>query len=240
MNLPIFYINLDRDIQRRALLEAQLERLSLTGTRLPAVWWSDLDESKQSELYSAELNQKQYYTPLVNGEKGCYASHIAAWRQLLDSTAPAMVVLEDDVQVLKNFETALQAIAELEHPWDMIKLMGRSGREKIYSRTHLIAGHDLIQYTRVPSFTAAYVISRTGAQKMLQSRIPFGRPIDIDLRFWWENNMQIRGVYPPVVELAEISQATSIGGRQKKASLHKSWRKLWMKAQLLFGNLRHH
>lgn len=239
MDLPIVFINLDRDTERRRHLEAQLNQLSLTGTRLRAVWWNDLAESKQSELYSAELNRKQYYAPLVNGEKGCYASHIVAWQQLLDSTAPAMVVLEDDVQLLASFAAALSAIAALAQPWDMVKLMGRAEKEKIHTRQALMAGHDLIQYARVPSFTAAYVISRAGAQKMLQSRVPFGRPIDIDLRFWWENDMQIRGIYPPVVALDDISQTTSIAGRQHKASLHQRWRKLCMKAQLLLGNLRH-
>lgn len=239
MDLPIVFINLDRDTERRQHVEAQLDQLSLAGTRLRAVWWNDLAESKQSALYSAELNHKQYYAPLVNGEKGCYASHIAAWQQLLDGTAPAMVVLEDDVQLLASFAAALHAIAALDQPWDMVKLMGRPEKEKIYSRQTLMPGHDLIQYARVPSFTAAYVISRSGAQKMLQSRVPFGRPIDIDLRFWWENDMQIRGIYPAVVALDDISQTTSIAGRQNQASMGQRWRKLCMKAQLLLGNLSH-
>lgn len=239
MELPIFFINLDRDTQRRELLQQQFKALSLQGNRLEAIWWTSLTEEEQERSYSPELNARQYYQPLVNGEKGCYASHIKAWQQLLESEAPAMVVLEDDVQLLSGFGEAVQAIAQLEQAWDMIKLMGRPGREKISARQPLFNGHDLIRYRRVPSFTAAYVISRTGAEKMLRTRVPFGRPIDIDLRFWWENGMRIEGVYPPVVALDESSQITSITGREVRPSWLTRWRKLRMKIALTWGNARH-
>ena len=95
--LPLVFINLDKDSERRTRIEGQLAHLGLPGERLPAVWWKRLPPAEQSLLYSAERNHGQYYQPLVDGEKGCYASHIQAWRQLLASDAPAMVVLEDDV-----------------------------------------------------------------------------------------------------------------------------------------------
>lgn len=234
MDLPIVFINLDRDIDRRHHLEAQLRRFSLTGTRLQAVWWNDLAESEQTELYSADLNHQQYYKPLANGEKGCYASHIAAWKKLLDSTAPALVVLEDDVQILESFPAMVQAIAALQQPWDMVKLIGRD-REKISAQQPLVNGHHLIQYRRVPSFTAGYIISRSGAQKLLNSRVPFGRPVDVDLRFWFENHLQIFGVMPAVIALDEISATSSIWSQRARLTPLQRLRKLAMKGKLTLG-----
>lgn len=232
---PIWYINLERDTERRTRMDAELIRAGVYGERFDAVCWNQLDPAAQDQLYSADLNTKQYYQALVNGEKGCYASHITAWQKLLESDAPGLVVLEDDIALEPSFQATVQAIAELPLGWDMIKLIGRPDLEKVRSRQPLITGHDLIEYSRTPSFTAAYVISRAGAKKMLQTRVPFGRPIDIDLRFWWENNMHIAGIHPPVVTLAEISQSTSITGRKNKLSLCTRLRKLRMKLALNWG-----
>lgn len=238
-HFPLLYINLEKDAVRRSRMEEELSAAQVAGQRLHAVWWTGLDATVQAQLYSETQNRLQYYQPLVNGEKGCYASHIQAWQALLHSDAPGMIVLEDDVMLHANFKIVVEAIAQLPEQWDMIKLMGRPGNEKIDSGQALAAGHELIQYRRVPSFTAGYVISRSGAQKMLETRIPFGRPIDIDLRFWWENGMRIYGVYPAVVLLADTSQDTSIAGRSEKKSLHTRWKKLCMKLALSWGNLRH-
>ena len=237
--LPLVFINLDKDSERRTRIEAQLAHLGLPGERLPAVWWKRLPPAEQSALYSAERNHSQYYQPLVDGEKGCYASHIQAWRQLLASDAPAMVVLEDDVVLEDAFAPVVQAIAVLGDDWDMVKLMGRPAGEKIRTTRPLTASHRLIQYRRVPSFTAGYVVSRAGARKLLDSRVPFGRPIDIDLRFWWENDLRILGVQPPVVRLDVTSQDSTIAGRGTRASWTTRWRKLAMKARLTWGNARH-
>lgn len=236
---PIVFINLDKDMQRRERVEAEFTRLGLPGERLPAVWWKQRPAEEQAALYSQELNRAQYYKPLVDGEKGCYASHILAWRRLLESDAPALVVLEDDVVLDDSFAQAVQAIATLEQGWDMVKLMGRPQGEKIRSGVPLTPRHQLIQYRRVPSFTAGYVVSREGARKLLQSRVPFGRPIDIDLRFWWENDLRVLGVQPPVVRLDTTSEDSSIAGRKPPAGWATRWRKLAMKVRLTWGNARH-
>lgn len=239
MALPIVFINLDRDTTRRDLLEEQFQQHGVAAERLPATWWRDVPAAEQDHLYAAALNQQQYFKPLVDGEKGCYTSHVQAWRKLLNSSARAMVVLEDDVVLDNDFQKVILAISELEEQWDMIKLMGRPKAEKILQQGPLTAEHHLIQYRRVPSFTAAYVVSRKGAQKLLKTRRPFGRPIDIDLRFWWENDLQIFGVSPPVVHLDDISADSSIAGRDSGTTLKTRLRKLKMKAQLSLGNACH-
>lgn len=238
-DLPVVFINLDKDAQRRARVEAEFARLGVAGERFPAVWWKQLPSEIQAGMYSPELNQTQYYKPLVDGEKGCYASHIQAWQQLLRGTAAAMVVLEDDVVLDDAFSEVVQAIAALPPDWDMVKLMGRFGDEKVRASKPLTTRHALIQYRRVPSMTAGYVVSRRGAQKLLASRLPFGRPIDVDLRFWWENDLQILGVQPPVVALDVTSEVSSIEGPRPPVGWSMRWRKLMMKVGLTWGNTLH-
>lgn len=238
MQAPIYFINLATDTERRKRIESELARLNLEGHRLEAVWWKQLPEAQQSRLYSETLNRTQYHSPLVAGEKGCYASHLAAWQQLLASDAPAMVVLEDDVRLGDDFPKALQAIEELTFPWDMVKLIGRDA-EKIRSAHQTRQGVTLIEYQRVPSMTAGYVVSRSGARKLLASRQPFGRPVDIDLRFWWENDLLILGVTPSVLTLDDTSFTSSIGQKAGRRGLLPQWKKFAVKMRMSYLNAVH-
>lgn len=237
--LPLVFINLDKDSERRTRIEGQLAHLGLPGERLPAVWWKHLPPAEQSLLYSAERNHGLYYQPLVDGEKGCYASHIQAWRQLLASDAPALVVLEDDVRLTPQFADVVKAIAALQEPWDMVKLLGRD-REKVRSQRPLVPGTALVDYSRVPSMTAGYVVSRAGAAKLLAHRQPFGRPIDVDLRFWWEcDQLRILGVSPSAIALDDTSEVSSIWDTRDTLTPGQRWRKFTMKLALTLGNAWH-
>lgn len=238
MKIPVVFINLDSDVERRQRMEAELQRLQLNAQRLDAVRWTSLGLEKQASYYSESLNKVQYHSPLVAGEKGCYASHLLAWQDLLNSKAQAMVVLEDDVKLTDNFVTVIDSIAQLGRPWDMVKLIGRD-REKVRARKPLCEGVDLVDYTRVPSLTAGYVISRSGAQKLLATRRPFGRPIDVDLRYWWENQMQILGVSPAVLILDETSFVSSIGNKLQQRRLLQRWKKFRMKFMMNILNSVH-
>ena len=237
--LPLVFINLDKDSERRTRIEGQLAHLGLPGERLPAVWWKHLPPAEQSLLYSAERNHGLYYQPLVDGEKGCYASHIQAWRQLLASDAPALVVLEDDVRLTPQFADVVNAIAALQEPWDMVKLLGRD-REKVRSQRPLVPGTALVDYSRVPGMTAGYVVSRAGAAKLLAHRRPFGRPIDVDLRFGWEcDQLRILGVSPSAIALDDTSEVSSIWDTRDTLTPGQRGRKFTMKLALTLGNAWH-
>ena len=239
MSLPIVFINLDRDAERRTRLLAELQQIDMPSERFPAVWWADVPPEQASRWYSDDLNARQYYKPLRNGEKGCYASHIGAWQQLLASDAPALVVLEDDVRLRPQFADVVNAIAALQEPWDMVKLLGRD-QEKTRSQRPLTGNTVLVDYARVPSMTAGYVISRAGAVRLLERRQPFGRPIDVDLRFWWEcGDLRILGVSPATIELDDTSLVSSIWDERDTLTPAQRWRKFCMKLALTLGNAWH-
>jgi glycosyl transferase, family 25 len=238
MALPIVFINLASDVDRRERMEGEFRRLRLSYDRLDAVRWTLLTAEQQDSFYSKTLNHLQYHSPLVAGEKGCYASHLVAWKMLLEGTAAAMVVLEDDVKLVDEFAEVIDAIERLDVPWDMVKLIGRE-HEKIRSKKPLVKNFDLIEYRRVPSLTAGYVVSRKGAEKLLQTRRPFGRPIDVDLRFWWENQLTILGVTPAVLVLDETSFTSSIGLKSQKRSLAQQWKKFRLKCGMTVQNFSH-
>jgi glycosyl transferase, family 25 len=235
--LPVLFINLERDAARRERMQAQAAALTVDLQRFEAVLWNALPAAQQNELYSESLNHNQYHQALVAGEKGCYASHLGAWQWLVASEHQAVVILEDDVQIDNDFVELIAAIAALPHNWDMIKLIGREGigkREKSNELEPLVGRYSLVHYRRIPSLTAGYVVSREGARKLLASRKPFGRPIDVDLRYWWENDLRVLGVQPAAIALDETSQQSSIGN--KTPDRRRIWRKFELKLRYSLGN----
>ena len=245
MKLPVIFINLDSDADRRVRMQAEFARLGLRGERFDATRWTALSEAEQARLYSPQLNAEQFHKSLVNGEKGCYASHLRCWQSLLESDAPALVVLEDDVALKPGFGAVIEAIERLPAGWDMIKLIGRLDErkgEKLLRAQALAPGFQLVDYKRVPSLTAGYVVSRSGAAKLLARRIPFGRPIDVDLRHWWEHadgGLKIHGVLPAAITLDDTSFQSSIGTKTAERGLADAWRKFRMKASYTLLNLWH-
>ena len=218
-------------------MEGEFHRLHLDAQRLDAVWWPKVEADEADYLYSKKLNNNQYYKLLSNGEKGCYASHIKVWDFLLKSAANKIVVLEDDISLNDDLEKVLDAIDNLNEDWDMIKLIGRKGHEKIKSSKALIGNYSLIRYKKIPSCTTGYVVSRTGAEKLLSSRVPFGRPVDVDLRFFWENNLKILGIHPAVISLADSSAESSIWSTREKNSFTSRMKKFKMKVKLFIFNI---
>ena len=241
--LPIRFINLDRDAQRCAGMLAQGQAQGLNLERHPGVLWTALLGPEQDRHYDAALNHRQFHRPLVNGEKGCYASHISCWQWLLDSPHPALVVLEDDVRLGSEFKAAITAIEVLDEPWDHIKLIGRQAvgkREKLAGSKPLTEDLRLARYRRIPSFTAGYAVSRRGAAKLLASRLPFGRPVDDDLRHWWEcQHLEVLGVQPDVLSLDESSLQSSIEPKGDTRSLGLRLRKAGYKLAYNLSNALH-
>jgi glycosyl transferase, family 25 len=240
---PIRFVNLDRDAERRVRMQAELDRLGLAGERFPGVLWTALSDAEQAALYSESLNARSFHQPLVNGEKGCYASHIALMRWLLESAYPAVVVLEDDVCLKDDFPAVIEALARRPGDWDMVKLIGREEigkQEKFRDQEPLHAGYSLVRYRRLPSLTAGYVVSRRGAEKLLATRVPFGRPVDVDLRHWWESQaLLVRGIAPSLITLDVTSEQSSIGSKASGGGLGRKWRKAWLKVRYTFGNAWH-
>ncbi len=238
VGLPVAYINLDDHAKRRAAMQDTLAEHGVQATRFSATRWNDLPATEQARLYSDALNRRQFHTPLVAGEKGCYASHLMLCQALLDTPFAGLVVLEDDASLSARFAPALRALVPELHRYDMVKLLGRP-KEKLRTSLALDATTAIVEYARVPSLTAGHVITRAGAKKLLASRIPFGRPIDVDLRHWWENQMVIRGLHPAVIALSSHSQTSSIGAKGDESRATVRLRKFQVKLIYSLRNAWH-
>jgi GR25 family glycosyltransferase involved in LPS biosynthesis len=118
----IYYINLEKDVERRKHMESQVAN----AHRWPAVNGADLtpdDMARYNVSESVYSHRKNWDGKMRNaGVVGCWLSHVTLLRHLATTHAPdhaAHLILEDDVTITP---TALdrQLLQDLPSDWDIV------------------------------------------------------------------------------------------------------------------------
>ena len=207
------YINLARDEVRGQAMAHAFAACRHQPQRFAAVDWRALSVQEQQRYYRPDVTRQPYFRALTAGECGCYVSHLEICRLLLAGDENWALVLEDDVEPLSHFDLVMDTINTLPPAWDIIKLIGRR-KDKLINDRAAGPGVRLVQYRKTPNLASAYLVSREGAKKLLASRVPFIRPIDVDMRWWWENDLRVFGLMPYCLRLSQTSDISSIGERR--------------------------
>lgn len=199
--MTFFLINLDRSPHRLAHMQAQADALGLMFERVPGI--------DGAANVPAWLADEFAGTPLSSGEVGCYASHLICAKMIVEREMPFAVILEDDVELEPDFmSAALKAAYVAPVGWDYIHLSTRHKRPVVHVAD--INGRKLVQHTRLPVNTAAYVLSNAGARKWLKPRQRV-RPNDMDVRYAWLDDLAVFGVFPSPAS-QDNRFASDIGG----------------------------
>jgi glycosyl transferase family 25 len=227
---PVRVINMDGATARMAKAEAALAAQEIAFERFPAVVGAKLSADERAAVYDEAANRTRFRHRLIGPELGCYLSHVALWRQLLASDAPGMVILEDDFAAAPHLAASLAALAADGGDWDMVKLYTRRPEARTLSTRPLIEGVALADPYQIPNTTLGYVIRRAAAGRLLERLVPFSRPIDEDLKRFWEHGCAIRILVPPPLSFGEeASDAASIGKARRdvlRGGLAQGWRNL--------------
>jgi glycosyl transferase family 25 len=193
--LPVFVINLDRSVDRLAHIGAELARVHMSFERVAGVDGRLVPPDLRPQF----LDGDNPLGRLSDGEIGCYASHLKAHQRILSEGLPYALVLEDDARLTPDLpEVANAAIAFAPEGWDVIHLSATINRAACAIH-ELRRGHHLIRHMRPPRNSAGYLISRSGAAKMLRSS-PRTRTVDLELKLAHKRSLDVLGVYPsPVI-----------------------------------------
>jgi glycosyl transferase family 25 len=185
---PVYLINLDRSPDRLEFMQEQFAKLSVAYTRVVGTdGRAHIPDHLKDEFTDARL---------TSGEAGCYASHLHAMWRLLASTRYCAVVVEDDVVLDPDFAAVVErAVDAAWGEWDIIHL-STNGKKRPVVRLADIGDRALVRHGRVPVNTACYLVSRSGAEKMLSPGVR-ERPIDMEIRYAWLRDLNVLGVEPP-------------------------------------------
>lgn len=227
---PVYVINMDANTTRLARVSEELARAGVTWERLPAVNGRALSEAEMQAVYDIRANAARARHDLVGPEIGCYLSHIAAWRRLIESPHDGAVILEDDFRVTGDLAGWIAALAE-DHAagarWNLVKLFAFKPVRLIDARA-LPAGQIGMAAT-VPSTTLGYVITRAAAEALLAKVPPFFRPIDEDHKHFWEFGLRVAMVDPQPIAIGAQETVDGTVGESRKSNARKDplLRRLW-------------
>lgn len=169
IHIPIIYINLDKDIQRRTSIENVCKYLDINCTRFSAITSNNINNYKNYVANKTKMN---------NNEIACSISHLSILSEY--QTQKYIIVFEDDIQTYasdQTFKNHVQRAISLVPNFDIV-YFGQAG---VTCKDTELIENPLYRY-RGNSFCAhAYMISNKGIKKILQES-PINKPIDLVYR----------------------------------------------------------
>lgn len=174
-DLAVYIINLDRSPERWAAMEAEMARVGLTARRVSALdARRDADVMRQTRPFpkpDGEMIFEMGYEgkPYRLSEEACFQSHLKALGLFLKDGGPAALILEDDAEFAPDATAAIDAILAIPGAWDAVRLEGlrTHGRRPAIHIADLPGERMLVASMRPVWGSAAYLISRAGAEKLL-------------------------------------------------------------------------
>lgn len=181
MFTKIMYINLERRPDRKKNIENQLDKINnkLPFERINAVDAKKLDiQNLSNKLVTKDgiksaLNKKNgLYTILTKGAIGCALSHKIAWEKVMNGNDEYVLIVEDDIEFIDNYNDKLNSIIKKVPKYDILYL-GNSGYNK-----H--SGLDSVDIPKLTYGTFGYIINKTAAKMLLQV-FPITQQIDTEM-----------------------------------------------------------
>jgi glycosyl transferase family 25 len=190
--------------------EGLAQRLAGTGLE-----WSFFDAHHQlAETLSYCEHDAWISTgrPLVPQELGCYSSHYSVWKTFLAGTATQLLVLEDDV--LGDWKYIKDDVLPFDFGSIGIHLLRLYIGYPVRCREHgTFKDRRIFKLFGYVERTLAYILTRQGAERLLEHCRRVQRPIDDEMDRSWVHGVHSFALFPyPVIELQEPSQ---IPGRDR-------------------------
>jgi len=173
--IPIYVINLDRDVARLQFVQKLFAQHGLSFERIEAV-----DGQRLSELRGPEIvpvcPSPLFPRGLMMKEQGLTMSHRKAALRMLASGMPIGCIMEDDVDFSPSFRHLLFLLAAAP-PADIVKLEG-IGTMRHVLKVATIESHILAVTVKAIMGAAAYLVTRRGAQCLLDLTETVQEPFD--------------------------------------------------------------
>lgn len=210
-SVPVYVINLARSQDRWDALRASADKFSIDLHRVEAVEGKLLADDELRDFNEAGF-RRRHGKIVLPAEIGCYFSHIRALETIIETQDPYAVIVEDDVRFTPDFEPFV-AKAMCLRGWDVIKLVNH--RTAAFRSFYKINGDISIgRCMHGPlGSSAAYLVSREGARKLLAALRPMSLPYDVALERGWDGNYEIFTTNRPLVEFSEVAISTIAHGR---------------------------
>ena len=214
---PSYLINLEENVVRRNNSIRQLNSLGLEWHRINAVNGWKLSKTDIVKFYSVEANRYQAKSPLTAPEIGCYISHLKAWERIASGNSAGGFIFEDDFLATTELARFLADISDDGgSTWDMVKLFSLDNSPATIARQPLGEHHEIVIPYSVPACTIGYGVTVAAAASLADHTIPFFRPLDEDLKYFWETGIRVSLVLPCPITVGDQRTLTGTIGDERR------------------------
>ena len=198
-SVQVYYISLDKAENRRQELIPKLEELGLPYERIHAIYGKDLPQEEKNKVVRKTLYTVLMRRAPLDGEIGCYLSHLKAWQTFLKSNHSYALILEDDATFNPDeLRNMVNLLLQHKDKWDYVNLdPHREGNGKVI--TKLSEKHTLLVPRQRVWMATGQLINRKAAATLVKHALPIVMPLDHYIYRSWELGYRYRLVYPNVV-----------------------------------------
>jgi glycosyl transferase family 25 len=203
MHIPVYVINLTKDVERWRRVEKALLDLGISPIRIRAV-----NGVKKHELIRRLIRGGfgTKYRPLTPAVLGCALSHVGFWKKVHRRGAPA-VVLEDDAELSHSFKDFyFRELPVFLQRCDIVKFEGLFYPKRSVSGPVLCDGQStkLIVPFYPTAGTAGYALTQHGAEILLGRAKRITEGIDIFLGRYEEHGVVYGETRPMLVKQGDF------------------------------------
>ena len=217
MKIPIFVINLKKDIKRKTMMIEQFVKLNIQNyIFIDAVDGINYDKTKYNVQIMRNWSDPIFNRNINHGEIGCFLSHYQIWEKIVVDKLNASIILEDDNIFNPDFIIQIQYILEINFKlYDLFYL----SRIKINPN---IIEEQITNNILIPSYSYnanAYILTRSGANKLLNT--PCLRnlmPVDEFLPIMYDHNYPYKQFNNPFIHCDKLITFACINDITRQAS----------------------
>ena len=112
--IPTFVVNLERTPERKVYMNRLLSQFNfLDVSFIKAIDGKCLSEEELTNRFDRKLAYQRYGRNLNVGEIGCTLSHYQCYQKILREKLSYVLILEDDVTIMKELSIAKELIAHI-------------------------------------------------------------------------------------------------------------------------------
>jgi len=196
-----------------------MEREGLPFSFFDAVDGQKLSQDERNHHYDETRNHEHFKRPLSASEVGCYLSHLRLWTHIADMDQGAALVLEDDAEISEGLKDVLTKLQSHDLSDVYLKLDGVAEGLETKGATKITLGkHKIMQGVEIAPRTTGYIIGSKAAERMLRKRARFFRPVDNDIKHYWEHDVPVWTLSPQMVcEAHALGDESTIEASRKRA-----------------------
>jgi glycosyl transferase family 25 len=218
--LKIVVISLERSLDRRKLVEKEMQKISMPWSFLDAIDGSALI-TPPIEYKPGKVKRLQGYA-LTPNEIGCYLSHKKAWKRCVLEDIPTLI-LEDDFVLAADFEATLTILLEAVNYWNFIRLQGLY--EVSYQTLFEISGVSFVRNKGDAVGATAYLLKPEVAKQLIEHSEDIYEPVDHFLEHHQKHGLEFLAIHPYPVDITRAkSTIADRSEREPIKGLRKKWR----------------